>query len=82
MVRNSGRIRITIRPTTRIMTGSTTTSSDDSAASWRSASTMPPTHMIGAATIIVNVISTSSWICCTSLVVRVIRDGAPNLLTS
>ena len=35
----------------------------------------PPTHMIGAATSIVQVISTSICTCCTSLVVRVISDG-------
>ena len=39
---------------------------------------MPPTHVIGAATIIVQAISTSIWTCCTSLVMRVISDGAPN----
>ena len=38
--------------------------------------------MIGAATISVKVISTSIWTCCTSLVVRVISDGAPNWPTS
>ena len=43
---------------------------------------MPPTHMIGAVTIIVKVISTSICTCWTSLVVRVISDGAPNLPTS
>ena len=43
---------------------------------------MPPTHMIGADTISVNVIRTSIWTCCTSLVVRVISDGAPNWPTS
>ncbi len=43
---------------------------------------MPPTHMIGAVTIIVQVISTSICTCCTSLVVRVISDGAPKAPTS
>ncbi len=38
----------------------------------------PPTAMIGAATIIVQVMTTSIWTCWTSLVVRVISDGAPN----
>ncbi len=42
----------------------------------------PPTLMIGAATSIVQVISTSICTCCTSLVVRVISDGAPNWATS
>ncbi len=54
----------------------------DSGTSWLSAITTPPTHMMGAATIMVNVIRTSIWTCCTSLVVRVIRDGAPNRPTS
>ena len=43
---------------------------------------MPPTHMIGADTISVNDIRTSIWTCCTSLVVRVISDGAPKCPTS
>ena len=43
---------------------------------------MPPTHMIGAATSIVQVISTSICTCCTSLVVRVISEGAPKWATS
>ncbi len=38
----------------------------------------PPTHMIGAVTSTVNVICTSTWICWTSLVVRVNNVGAPN----
>ncbi len=44
--------------------------------------TTPPTHMIGAATSIVQVTITSICTCCTSLVVRVISDGAPNPATS
>ena len=43
---------------------------------------MPPTHMIGAAIIIVHVITTSICTCCTSLVLRVISDGAPKCATS
>lgn len=42
----------------------------------------PPTHMMGAETIRVNAIRTSIWTCCTSLVVRVISEGAPNRPTS
>ena len=38
--------------------------------------------VIGAATIIVVNITTSTWICWTSLVMRVISDGAPNRPTS
>ncbi len=43
---------------------------------------MPPTIMIGAATNIVQVITTSICTCWTSLVMRVISDGAPNWPTS
>ena len=56
--------------------------SQDSPTSWRSAMMMPPTHMIGAATSIVQVITTSICTCWTSLVLRVISDGAPKWLTS
>ena len=44
--------------------------------------TMPPTHMIGAVISMVQVNCTSSWICWTSLVVRVSSDGAPNRAVS
>ena len=60
-------------------TGTATSSSEDSGTSWFSARMMPPTHMIGADAISVNVSSASIWTCCTSLVVRVISDGVPNL---
>ena len=54
--RNSGRIRDDDQPDADASrTGTTTTSSDDSGTSWRSARMMPPTHMIGAAIISVNV---------------------------
>ncbi len=43
---------------------------------------MPPTHMIGAVTRTVAVIWTSTWICWTSLVVRVSSEGAPNRAVS
>ena len=80
--RNPGTIRLTMKPTTRNSTGTTTTSSQDRPRSSRIAITMPPTIMIGAAIIIVQVISTSIWTCWTSLVLRVIRLGAPNCWTS
>lgn len=82
MVRNSGRIRFTIRLTETPRTGTTASSTPDRGTSWPSAITMPPTHMIGADTISVNDISTSICTCWTSLVVRVISDGAPNWPTS
>ena len=43
---------------------------------------MPPTHMMGADTISVNVSKASIWTCWTSLVARVISDGVPNRPTS
>ena len=43
---------------------------------------MPPIDMIGAVISIVQVSCTSSWICWTSLVVRVSSDGAPNRAVS
>ena len=82
ILRNSGRIFRMISQTSTTSTGTTMSSNDDSGTSCRSANTMPPTHMIGAITISVNVISASICTCCTSLVVRVIRLGAPNLPTS
>ena len=43
---------------------------------------MPPMHMIGARIMTFSIIRTTIWTCCTSLVVRVISDGAPKRLTS
>ncbi len=43
---------------------------------------MPTTIVIGAATSSVQVISTSICTCWTSLVIRVISDGAPNMFIS
>ena len=43
---------------------------------------MPPIDMIGAVISIVQVSCTSSWICWTSLVVRVSSDGAPKRAVS
>ena len=63
-------------------TGTLTSISQESPTSSRSAMTTPPTLMIGAATSIVQLISTSICTCCTSLVLRVISDGAPNRATS
>ena len=42
----------------------------------------PTTIVIGAAMAIVHAITTSICTCCTSLVMRVISDGAPNVPTS
>ena len=44
--------------------------------------TTPTTIVIGAAMAIVQAITTSICTCCTSLVMRVMSDGAPNVPTS
>ena len=62
--------------------GTAINSNHDSARSSRNAMMTPPTHMIGAITRIVTDITMSSWTCWTSLVERVISDGAPNIPTS
>lgn len=77
IVRNSGRIFATMMLTEIPSTGTTASSTAESGTSCPSAMMMPPTHMIGADTISVNAISTSIWTCWTSLVVRVISEGAP-----
>lgn len=77
MVRNSGPIFRTMRPTETPSTGTTASSTAESGTSRPSAMMIPPTHMIGADTISVNASSTSIWTCWTSLVVRVISEGAP-----
>ena len=43
---------------------------------------MPPIAIIGAMRTTLSIISTTICTCCTSLVVRVMSDGAPNRLTS
>ena len=82
MTRNCGTMRTITAPMATTSTGTHTAISQDSPTSSRSAMITPPTHMIGAATSIVQVISTSICTCCTSLVLRVISDGAPNRFTS
>jgi hypothetical protein len=54
----------------------------DKPTSWRSAMITPTTIVMGAAMAIVQAITTSICTCCTSLVIRVIRDGAPKVPTS
>ena len=80
--RKPGTMRETTRPTTRPSAGTQTASSQDSPRSSRTAMTTPPTIMIGADTIIVQDSRTSICTCCTSLVLRVMSDGAPKALTS
>ena len=75
---NAGTMRTTIEPSTIAATGIATTRIADSATSWRTARITPTTSVIGAAIAIVAAITTSICTCCTSLVMRVISDGAPN----
>jgi hypothetical protein len=82
MRRNRGTMRTTTALIAAMSTGTHTATSQDSAASSRSAITMPPTHMIGAATSMVHVVSTSICTCWTSFVHLVISDGAPKRPTS
>lgn len=82
MSRKPGTIRRMIRPSATASTGTQTSISQESPTSSRSAITTPPTLMIGAATSMVQLSSTSICTCWTSLVLRVIRDGAPNRATS
>ncbi len=65
-----------------ISTGTLTAMTKDRSRSSDSALMTPPMARIGAETSMVQVISTSICTCCTSLVVRVMRDAAPNFETS
>ena len=48
----------------------------------RSAMMTPPMAIIGASSTTLSIISSTICTCCTSLVVRVMSDGAPKRLTS
>ena len=80
--RNSGTMRLTMNPMTMSITGIATTRIHDSPTSWRNAMMTPPIARMGAETSSVHVMRTSICTCCTSLVVRVMSDGAPNFETS
>ncbi len=75
--RKLGTIRLTTRPTQTKSAGTTTASSHPRPASSRSAITTPPTIISGEVTAMMQAIATSICTCCTSLVVRVISEGAP-----
>ena len=79
---NVGMSRITTMPMLPTSTGIATTRISESGPSSRTAMNRPPTIMIGALTNSVQSMTTSICICCTSLVMRVISDAAPKLLTS
>ncbi len=82
ILRNCGTIRLAIRPIDAASNGTATATSQDSPTSSRTAMKMPPTMVIGAATSIVQVITTSICTWVTSLVLREISVGAPNWFTS
>ena len=63
-------------------TGMLTSSSRDRPPSSRTARMTPPMAVTGAAIRSVQVMNSSICTCCTSLVMRVMSDGAPNSLTS
>ena len=59
-----------------------TSRTTDRPTSWRRAMTTPTTIVMGAAMAIVQAITTSICTCWTSLVMRVMSDGAPKVPTS
>ena len=75
---NCGFIRIVTCPTLRSSTGTATTRINVSGPSSRRAKNTPPMIMIGAVTNRVSAIRTKTCTWVTSLVMRVISDGAPN----
>jgi hypothetical protein len=75
---NDGIIRYTIEPSASTAPGMANSRITERPRSSRTAKKMPMTRLSGAVIIIVTAITTSIWICWTSLVVRVISDGAPN----
>ena len=71
-------MRETSSPSVTTRTGTTTATNHDSPTSSRTAMTMPPMPRIGAVIIIVKAVMASIWTCWTSLVFRVMSEGAPN----
>ena len=82
MIRNCGIIRRITRPTASASRGTATATSQDRPTSCFRAMTMPPTMLIGAETMRARAMKTTIWIWVTSLVLREMRVGAPNLETS
>ncbi len=75
-------MRDTTDPRMMTAAGILTTKITDSPMSSRTAMMTPTTRVIGAAIIMVVPSTTSIWTCWTSLVIRVINDGAPKRPTS
>ncbi len=82
ITRNVGTMREMIEPTTSRRAGMLTSRITDSPTSSRSARTVPPIAVIGAAMSNVQVMKTIICTCWTSFVIRVISEGAPNWFTS
>ncbi len=76
MVRNDGTNLVIITIMVSASRGTLTARIHDNPASSRIAMMMPPTHMIGAITRMVALSTTIICTCCTSLVLRVMSDGA------
>ena len=79
---NAGITLMMTKPRHSIMAGTATISSQDSPASSLTAIATPPVIMMGALAIMVQAISTTICTCWTSLVQRVMSDGAPKWATS
>jgi hypothetical protein len=79
---NSGMAFRSMSPMMTAITGTTTAMSPESGTSWRTAMMTPPMAMNGASTMTLRPMTTTIWTCWTSLVVRVISEGAPNVLSS
>ena len=77
MSRNCGTMKPMIIPSAMARIGMLSPSNQDRPASWFRARMTPPTTVTGAASTIVHDMTTRSCTCWTSLVTRVINDGAP-----
>jgi hypothetical protein len=77
IMRNCGTSRMITLPTLSSSAGIETSRSSDSGPSSRTARITPPISVIGAVISMVNDMTTSSWTWVTSLVMRVISEGAP-----
>ena len=72
----------TMKPIATPRTGTATATSQNNPTSSRRAMMIPPTIMIGAINIMVRLMKTRVCTCITSLVLRVMSEGAPNLAIS
>ena len=79
---NCGTMRMITWPMPITSAGMLTTRISDSGPSSRMARITPPTSMMGAATNRVQTMTTRICTCWTSLVIRVMSDGAPKCPTS